>query len=120
VVKIADTGVMKPDFIIGGVTGEAAGSKLYSCSFCQSNAWLGPASVKMLTENIETKVICLTCYLTNPKIPQATEAETSVSSRDELVEALGAEKADFLVKNGPKIIADLRKKSAALEPWKKN
>jgi hypothetical protein len=43
-----------------------------------------------------------------------------VSSRDELVEALGTEKADFLVKNGPKMIAALRKKSAALEPWKKN
>jgi hypothetical protein len=111
---------MKPDFIIGGVAGDAPGAKLYSCSFCQSDAWLGPASIKMLTEHIETKVICLSCYLTNPKVPQDVDAETTVSSREELVEALGAEKADFLVKNGPKMIAALRKKSAAFEPWKKN
>jgi hypothetical protein len=111
---------MKPDFIIGGVTGEGPGARLYSCSFCQSDAWLGPASIKILAENAHTKVICLTCYLVNPKVPQSTEAETSVSSRDELVEALGTEKADFLVKNGPKMIAALRKKTAAFEPWKKN
>jgi hypothetical protein len=111
---------MKPDFIIGGVTGEGPGAKLYSCAYCQSDAWLGPASIKILSENVETKVICLMCYLVNPKVPQSTEAETSVSSREELVEALGTEKADFLVKNGPKMIAALRKKSAALEPWKKN
>ena len=111
---------MKPNFIIGGVTGEGPGAKLYSCSFCQSNAWLGPASINIITEHLDTKVICLHCYLWNPKVPDATEAETSVSSREELVEALGTEKADFLVKNGPKMIAALRKKSATLQPWKKN
>ncbi len=111
---------MKADFIIGGISGEGPGAKRYSCSFCQSDAWIGPASIKILSENPETKVICLACYVSNPKIPASSEMETSVSSRDELVEALGAEKADFLVKNGPKMIAALRKKAAALEPWKKN
>ncbi len=110
---------MNADFIIGGETGEVPGAKRYSCLYCRADAWLGPASIKILSENTTTKVICLECYLSNPKIPQATEMETSVSSREELVEALGTEKADLLVKHAPKIFAALRKK-AAFEPWKKN
>jgi hypothetical protein len=111
---------MKPDFIIGGMTGEVPGAKRYSCVYCQSDAWIGPASIRILSEHTDAKVICLTCYVSNPKIPASTEAETSVSSREELVDALGTEKADFLVANAPKMIAALRKKVAALEPWKKN
>ncbi len=111
---------MNPEFIIGGETGEVPGAKLYSCTFCQSDAWLGPASIKILADSLETKVICLQCYFSNPKVPSSGEVETTVSSREELVDALGTEKADFLVENGPKLIEALRKRSAAFEPWKKN
>ena len=111
---------MEPAFIIGGVTGEAAGAVRYSCSYCQSDAWIGPASIKMLKENADAKVICIVCYISNPKVPAAEEAEISVSSRDELVEALGVEKADLMVKDGPKMIAALKKKALKFEPWKKN
>jgi ribosomal protein L40E len=111
---------MKPDFIIGGMTGEGPGAKRYSCTYCHTDAWIGPASIKLLKENAETKLICLACYVSNPKIPKAEECETSVSSHEELVEALGVEKADFLAKNTPKIISALKKKAAALEPWKRN
>jgi hypothetical protein len=113
-------GKMQADFIIGGITGEGPGAVRYSCSYCQADAWIGPASIKIVSQHPETKVICLGCYVSNPKIPSASEMETSVSSRDELVEVLGVENADFLVKNGPKMIAALRKKAAVLEPWKKN
>ncbi len=111
---------MKPDFIIGGETGEVPGAQRYGCCFCRNNAWLGPASIEIISRDPAVKVICLTCYVSNPKVPAVAETGTQVSSRQELVDALGSERADFLVKHGPKLIASMRKQAAQLEPWKKN
>lgn len=111
---------MKPDFIIGGETCEVPGAQRYGCCFCRRDAWLGPASIAVLAKHSDVKVICLTCYVTNPAVPSAKETETQVSSREELVQALGTERADFLVEHGPKLLASLRKEAAKLEPWKKN
>jgi hypothetical protein len=108
----------EPFMIVGGVEGNGPGAERYSCSLCQADAWIGPASIRMLKENSSCQLICLRCYILNPKVPAATSHQ--VSSREELIEAYGSEAiADSVAEAGVKFMRDIKKKPP-FQPWKKN
>jgi hypothetical protein len=108
-----------PYVIVGGPEGHGPGAERYSCSLCRADAWIGPASIKMLKENPAYQLICLRCYVLDPKVPEAESHQ--VSSREELIEAFGSEKmADLVAEAGVKFMREIKKKKPPSEPWKRN
>ena len=91
--------------IVGGPSG-AAGSIRYTCAFCSGETWLMPASQKVVAEE-ETSIICLACYLTNPRTPEADEH--CVSSHQELVDIFGSERAEWIETEGLKRMVAARR-----------
>ncbi|MFL6463786.1 MAG: hypothetical protein ACJ73N_05185 [Bryobacteraceae bacterium] len=113
--------IMEEDrgMIIVGVSEGAvlAGSMKYSCTWCTRTVWLTPANQERVRKEPDTKICCLHCFTTNPKIPKMTEF---LGNRAEL-EALYGDRTDEMLARGEELLRSLEaRRGKATEPWRKN
>ena len=105
--------------IIVGVSEGAvlAGSVKYSCTWCTGTVWLTRANQERVRKEPDTKICCLQCFATNPKIPKMTEF---MANRSE-IEALYGNRTDDILKRGEKMLRALEeRRGKPTQPWRKN
>jgi hypothetical protein len=94
-----------------------AGSVKYSCSWCTRTVWLTPANQQRVRKEPDTRICCLECFASNPKVPKMTEF---MANRSE-IESLFGDRADEMLARGEELLRGLEaRRGKPTEPWRKN